>query len=161
MFFAREIILSLALIASICPVLWAPGWPPTFLFFPVHLRHLSHFLGQSVYFSPSAPWMSSFIHWLYPCSSQLAFFCCDNWSSALQEQVDDWFVALKNFKKIFLFCLLLHQSFSQVIVQPILSVCWLISLNICHHGAGESMLGSFIEKERWKPTHQVAMIHNI
>lgn len=97
-FSGREIILSPSVITSICPVLWAPAWPPTFLFFIMHLRHLSPSLGQSVYFSPSTPWMSSFIHWLSPCCPHCAFFCWHNWSSASQEQLDELVYC---FKKIF------------------------------------------------------------
>lgn len=67
-----------SLITSICPILWAPAWPPTFLFFIIHLRHLSPSLGQPVYFSPSTPWMSSFVHWLSPSSPHCAFFCWHN-----------------------------------------------------------------------------------
>ena len=108
-FSGRGIILSLFLITSICPVLWAPAWPPTFLFFVIHLRHLFPSPGQPVYFSPSTAWMSSFIHWLFLHSPHWVFFCWHNWSSALQEQVDE---LVYYFEKIFFFLLslLLHQS---------------------------------------------------
>lgn len=78
-----------SLITSVCPVLWAPAWPPTFLFFIIPLRHPSPSLGQPVYFSPSTPWMSSFIHWLSSSRPHCVFFCGHNWSSALREQVDE------------------------------------------------------------------------
>lgn len=106
-FSGREIILSLFLITSICPVLWAPAWPPTFLFFVIHLRHLSPSPGQPVYFNPSTPWMSSFIHWLSLYSPHCVFFCWHNWSSALQEQVDGlvyYFEKKKNLSSSLFYC---------------------------------------------------------
>lgn len=117
-FSGREIILSLFLITSICPVLWAPAWPPTFLFFVIHLRHLSPSPGQPVYFNPSTPWMSSFIHWLSLYSPHCVFFCWHNWSSALQEQVDGSVYYFEK-KKSFLLSLLLHQSYSRSLVQQL------------------------------------------
>lgn len=62
----------------LCPVLWTPAWPPAFLFFDSHLRHLSPCLGQPACFNSSTPWMSSFIHCLSPCCSHCAFFCWHN-----------------------------------------------------------------------------------
>lgn len=94
-FSGREIILSLFLISSICPVMWAPAWPPTFLFFVSRLRHLS-LPGVSLCISvhPHPGWAHSFTGFLLAVLIVPSFvgiidplLCRSRWMN--------WFIALK------------------------------------------------------------------